>query len=102
MQQVTSREEYLDLVDQVLFEVDEMIVCADDEDEVDPWFTEIRSKLEEVAQALRTLHTEVKSGTHAFGDGQDLPFMPLVRELKDRLPINPLFEALNRFHKSGI
>ncbi len=101
MQRITSRDEYLDLIDQALFEVQEMIVCADEEDAEDSWFSPIRSQLEELAAGLRTLKIEVASGAHVSGDGQDLPFMPLVRKLKDRLPINPLFEALNVFHKSS-
>lgn len=96
-----SKDEYLDLVDQAIFEIDELLMCAEDEGDGDLEFTELLPVYEQLADSLRILHADIQSGAHAFASQSDLEFMPLVREWKNRIPFSDLLEALNTFHRVG-
>ncbi len=94
--------EYLDLVDQAIYEVGELIRCA--EDEADPEEYEFTPQLPhfgELERGLKQLHAEVAAGTHVFGSA-DLSFMLLVRKLGERLPFRGLIETINTAHKTGV
>ncbi len=95
--------EYLDLVDQAIYEVGELIRCAEDEADPDEYeFTPQLPQFGELERGLKQLHAEVAAGSHAFGNNADLPFMPLVRKLGDRLPFRTLIETINTAHKTGV
>lgn len=95
-------DEYLDLVDQAIYELDELMRCAEDEgDPEDSEFSALPPAFEQLRRGLRQLHAEVVAGAHVFGAGPDLGFLPLARRLGGRLPFRDLLEALNRVHRSG-
>ncbi len=95
--------EYLDLVDQAIYEVGELIRCAEDEADPDEYeFTPQLPQFGELERGLKQLHAEAAAGTHVFANGADLPFMPLVRKLGDRLPFRTLIETINAAHKTGV
>ena len=81
-----TRDEYLDMVDQAIYEADELLMCAQDEgDPEDSDFSAILPVLEQISKELKKLHASIMQGTHKFG-GEELSFMPLVRQWKDRIP----------------
>ncbi len=95
-------DEYLDLVDQAIYETEELLLCAGDEAEAyDYDFSEIMPVFEELLRALKKLHADILAGTHAFADESDLAFMPLVRQYRERIPFRALLEALNTAHRAG-
>ncbi|MHB8454869.1 MAG: hypothetical protein ACYDDO_09265 [Acidiferrobacterales bacterium] len=101
MQQLQSHKEYLDLIDQALFEVDDLMRCAEEEgDGVQEYDAQI-PVYEQLAAGLARLRDEVARDTHAFGDGKDLAIMSLVRQWKSRIPFHGLLETLNTVHRSG-
>lgn len=97
-----SRDEYLDLVDQAIFEIEDILLCAQHEgDPEDYEFSSILPVYEQLSQELKKVHADVLQGAHVFGKGEDLPFMPLVRKWKDRIPFHDLLTILNSVHKTG-
>jgi hypothetical protein len=98
-----TRDEFLDLVDQLIFEIEEVLMCSQDEgDPEDSEFSELLPVYERLSQDLKKLHAEIMQGRHAFGENQDLPFMPLVNKWKDRLPFYNLFATLNIANRQGL
>ncbi|OGI58968.1 MAG: hypothetical protein A2V58_00630 [Candidatus Muproteobacteria bacterium RBG_19FT_COMBO_61_10] len=101
MYQPKTTEDYLELVDQAIFEVQDLVRCAEEEDDGIVEFAAQLPVYRELAEALQTLRAEVAAGTHKFGDKQDLPFMHLVRQWRSRIPFHVLLGALNTAHKEG-
>ncbi len=90
---------YLDLLDQVMFELDDLIACATDE--MDDEFAAHLGAYQDVAAALRKLRTAVAAGAHRFGANEDLEFMALIRGRRNAFPFYGLLETLNRVHRAG-
>jgi hypothetical protein len=98
-----TRDEFLDLVDQLIFEIEEVLMCAQDEgDPEDSEFSDLLPLYEQLSADLKKLHAEVMQGTHTFGGDRDLPFMPLVNKWKERLPFHNLFATLNAVNRQGL
>ncbi len=82
-----TKDEFLDLVDQAIYETDEIMMCAADEgDPEDYQYSAMLPLFEQLRRELRTLHAAVVEGRHVFADGSDLSFMPLVRKWRDHIP----------------
>ncbi len=98
-----TRDEFLDLVDQLIFEIEEVLMCAQDEgDPEDSEFSDLLPLYEQLSNDLKKLHAEIMQGKHVFGEDQDLLFMPLVNKWKERLPFYSLFATLNIVNKQGL
>lgn len=98
----TSINEYLDLIDQAIFEVEDVLMCAADEGDEDWEFSDLLPVYQQLVAELKRLHGAVQGGRHVYANGTDLPFMALVRRHQERIPFSSLFEALNRTHLAGI
>jgi hypothetical protein len=96
----TSVDEYLDLIDQAIFEIEDVLMCAADEGDEDWEFSDLLPLYQQLVGELKRLHEAVSGRRHAYGTG-DLPFMAIVRRHQDRIPFSALLEALNRTHLSG-
>ncbi len=92
--------EFLDLADQAIFEMDELAVCA--EEDMDDEMADLVQTFRALSHQLRQLHDRVDRGTHQFADGEDLPFMGLVRRYRRVIPIYQIFDLLNQAHRQGI
>jgi len=98
-----AQDEYLDLVDQAIFEVEDFLMCAEDEgDPEDNEYSDILPVYEQLSKELKMLHADVLQGRHDIGKGEDLPFMPLVSQWKNRIPFHALLAALNHAYKTGL
>lgn len=97
-----TQDEYLDLVDQAIFEIEDVLMCAEDEgDPEDSAFSDILPVYEELSSNLKKLHADILQGRYAIGQGEDLPFMPLATKWKERIPFHDLLAALNYAYKTG-
>ena len=94
-------DEFLDIVDQAIFEIDEILLCAEDEDGTDFQLSGMVHIYEVLATELKALHEDIKRGQHNFADGADLAFMPLVEKARNFIPFVDLLGMLNRAHKEG-
>jgi len=97
-----SVDDYVELINQALFEVEDLILCAEDEGEGDTEFTDMMPDLRVIEAGLKALHAEILGGDYVIGRGEDLPFMPVVQKVRKRLPIVVLIDAINNTHKKGL
>ena len=101
MYQPKTPAQYLELVDQAIFEVEDLLRCAEDEEGGIVEFASQMPVYQELLAELKALRAAVAAGQHAFGVKQDLPFMPLVRQWRSRIPFYTLLGSLNTAHKEG-
>ncbi len=95
-------DEFLDLVDQAIFEIEDVLMCAGDEgDPEDHEFSDVLPVYEHLSRELKKLHADVLQGKHSIGKGEDLPFMFLAAKWKERIPFYDLLTALNYTYKTG-
>jgi tetrahydromethanopterin S-methyltransferase subunit A len=94
-------DDYVELINQALFEIEDLILCAEDEGEDDNEFSMMKPDLRVIEAGLKALHAEILGGDYAIGRGEDLPFMPVVQKVRKRLPIVTLIDAINSAHKKG-
>jgi hypothetical protein len=92
-------EEYVDLVDQALFEVEELRFAAEYDMES---LGSANAFVDVLEQEVRKLRASMADGSYQFGR-EDLPFMALVEKQDERvLPFQELFRAINKTHKEGL
>jgi len=94
-------DDYVELINQALFEIEDLIMCADDEGDGDTEFSTMMPDLRVIEAGLKALHAEILGGDYVIGRGEDLPFMPVVQKVRKRLPIVTLIDAINSAHKKG-
>ncbi len=92
-------EEYVDLVKQALFEIEELRVAAEYDMEDMGTSLKFAGDLEE---AVRTLYKSMEDGTYRF-ENRDFPFMEIVDRYDDRqLPFRYLLRVINETHRKGL
>ena len=103
MYKIRNAEDYIRLVDQTLFELDDLVACAEDEGEGESEFLALLPSLRQIGDGLKTMKSEIKAGTHVIARDQPLPFMPVVSDNRRRLPVAivGLLDALNVAHRKG-
>jgi hypothetical protein len=94
-------DEYLDLIEQALFEVGDLIACTEDEGDGDAEFTGMLPTLQKLEAGLKALQSEIRAGGYTLGAGEDLAFMAGVAAVRRRLPVAPLLDAISLTHKKG-
>jgi hypothetical protein len=101
MLQPATMDEYIDLVHEAVYELDELRLSIEESSPEDEW--ERYGELLELLDAqVRRLYEDLTSGRYRFRPGEDLPFMPLVERLGKEVPVRPLLEAINRVHRRGL
>ena len=92
-------EQYVDLVDQVIFELEELRMSAEyDMDSLG----DALEFLGELEGGVRALRQSMADGSYRFAD-EDLPFMPLVAQANELLlPFKDLFRVINETHRQGL
>ncbi len=92
-------EEYVDLVDQALFEIQDLRAAAEYDMDSLGAATEFLDELERDVQRLREAMSD---GSYRFGD-EDLPFVKVVERQDDRiLPFRLLLLKINETHRKGL
>ena len=98
-ERASTIQEYVELVDQVIFDLEELIESKAydlDEIETSPVYLELLLK------EVRELRASMADGSYLFGR-QDLPFMRLVKRSNEQmLPFIRLFYRINQTHKQGL
>lgn len=99
MEKPKTMSEYLNLIDQAIFELEELRFSAEyDSEELGQAF----SFLDTVEAQMRKLREQVVSGKYRFGT-EDLPFMPIVEKQDEYLlPFKPLLRTINHTHRTGL
>jgi hypothetical protein len=99
MRNVDKYEEFVDLVHQAVYEVDELRACFE-EDEYD--MERYAPFIDALDASLRQLYDDIISGNYAgAGMGGDLPFMKIVNRFERDIPFRDLLKTINAAHRKG-
>jgi hypothetical protein len=101
MKNPTTWDEYLDLVHQAVYEIDEMRACID-EDSGDEDAELYAQFIDPLDMHLRKLFDDMISGRYQFPGNTDLPFMAVVQRFGRAIPFRLLLETINRTHRQGL
>jgi hypothetical protein len=98
-ERVRTIQEYVDLVDQAIFDLEELLASAAyDIDDI----ADCPADLEVLLKEVRELRRSMADGSYLFGR-EDLHFMRLVKKNNEKtLPFIRLFYQINRTHKQGL
>ncbi len=92
-------DEYLELVAQAIFEVEELRMSMEYDME---GMNGVDSFLEELEGDIRNLKQAMSDGSYQWANG-DLPFMAIVERTSDRLlPFKYLLRQINYTHLNGL
>jgi hypothetical protein len=94
-----TAEEYVDLVDQALFEIEDLRMAA--EYDMDSMGAAM-DFLEDLARDVRKLRDSMADGSYMFGK-ENLPFFKLAEQQEERiLPFRQLLLKINETHINGL
>ncbi|WP_298134781.1 hypothetical protein [Acidiferrobacter sp.] len=94
-----NQEEFLDLLDQAIFETRDMLSVIESEGE-ECELAENAGIFEALEKMLVDLHVEVCAGRHTFG-GSSLAYADLLARFRSRIPFADVLEMLNTVQKGG-
>lgn len=94
-----TADEYVELINQALFEIDDLRAAAEyDADSMGG----VMEFLDQLDRDVRGLKQAMIEGRYQFGTG-DLPFMRIVETYDERvLPFKYLLRVINATHKLGL
>jgi hypothetical protein len=99
MKSPKTMDEYIDLVHQAVYEIDELRSCIEDDEEEMGVFEPF---VEQLDNQLRALYDEMISGKYQFPGDADLPFMGIVQRYGPAIPFRKLLEVINSTHRKGL
>lgn len=94
-----NQDEFLDLLDQAIFEVRDMLSAIETEGEefdLGP-YTGVFESLEAI---LIALHDDIRAGRHRFGAGA-LAYADLLERYRAHIPFADVLETLNAVQRRG-
>ncbi len=99
MKKPTTYDEYVDLVHQAVYEVDEMRASI----EYEPEYMERWSGLLDLLDGvLRRMYDEMVADTYQFPTGKDLAYMQVLNRYGPDFPFKQLLIRINDTHKNGL
>jgi len=100
MKRPKTVDEYIDLMHQAVYEVDELrSIMDEDSDEFAPF----RPYIDLLDKQLRQMYDDMLTGNYRFDpNGPELPFMDVVRKLGPRLPFGNLLKVIDQTHREGL
>lgn len=99
VQRARTPEEYVDWVNQAIYEIEELRLSA--EYDMEDMGASLRF-VDELEKRVRELHAAMEAGSYAFAN-QDLAFMELVDKYDaDALPFRYLLRQINETHRKGL
>lgn len=101
MEKPGTLAEYIELVDQALFEVEELRATVEYDGES---MNEALRFLPSLEEEMRKVRQGLKDGSYTWGYGKhDLPFMMIVESQSDKiLPFKSLLRVINHTHRNGL
>ncbi len=99
MHRAKTAEEYIDLVKQAVFEVEELRMAMEYDIES---MQETSTFVDQLESQIKALYKSMEDGTYQFAN-RDLDFMPLLNRCDDRvLPFKYLLRMINETHRKGL
>lgn len=99
MKRPKTVDEYVDLVHQAVYEIDEFRTSLDYEPENAEMYGPF---IEHLDGLVRQVYSDMVSGTYQWGFGEDLPYMPLVVKYGRFIPFQRLLMTINETHREGL
>lgn len=100
MKRPKTADEYVDLMHQAVYEVDELRSVMDEESDE---FAPFRPYIDLLDRQLRKMYDDMLTGQYQFDpNGPELPFMEVVRRLGPRLPFGALLKVIDETHRFGL
>jgi len=94
-----TAEEYVDLVDQALFEIEDLCMAVEYDTESMGAATEF---LQDLERDVRKLRDSMADGSYMFGK-ENLPFFKVAEQQDERvLPFRQLLLKINETHINGL
>ena len=99
MKKAHDLNEFIDLVRQAMYEVDELRACLEyDDDETATY----KPYLDPLDKILRDLYESMTTGRYlGVGEGHDLAFMPLFIRHERDIPFREILRTINATHREG-
>lgn len=93
-------DEYIDLVHQAVYEIDELCAIVEEDEErlalLKPFAGELDAQ-------LRKMYDDMISGRYQFDpNGPDLPFMAISARFGQHIPFKKLLSVINHTHRFGL
>lgn len=99
MKRPTTYDEYVDLVHQAVYEVDEMRAGVEyDPENMERW----AGLLNHLDGILRPMYDEMVADTYQFPTGKDLGYMHVLNRWGPDFPFKQLLLVVNETHKNGL
>ena len=99
MKRPKTVDEYVDLVHQAVYEIDEFRTSLD----YDPENAEVFGPfIDQLDTMVRQIYDDMISGRYQWGMGEELPYMPLVVKYGRFIPFQHLLMTLNETHRDGL
>ena len=98
MRAPADMDEYIDLVHQAIYEIDELNACIEDDTEEMEHYLAFIAPLD---NQLRELYSDMTGGKYQLSPDTDLPFMAIVRKFGAQIPFKQLLEVINTTHRRG-
>jgi hypothetical protein len=99
MKRPKTVDEYVDLVHQAVYEIDEFRTGLEYEPENAEMFGPF---IEHLDTQVRQVYDDMVSGRYQWGFGEDLSYMPLVVKYGRFIPFQRLLMTINETHKHGL
>lgn len=100
MRNVDKFEEFVDLVHQAVYEVDELRACMEDAEDYD--MGRYEPFIDALDAAVRQLYDDIVARQYSgAGMGGDLPFMKIVNRFERDIPFRDLLKTINAAHRKG-
>lgn len=99
MKRPKTVDEYVDLVHQAVYEIDEFRTSLDYEPENAEMYGAF---LDHLDSHVRKVYDDMITGKYEWGYGQDLPYMPLIVKYGRFIPFQRLLLLINETHKEGL
>lgn len=94
-----TANEYVELVRQALFELEDLRAAAEYDGES---MGDALAFVDDLERGVRAVYDAMAAGRYEFAD-EDLPFMHIVQVADDRmLPFKNLLKVINETHRQGL
>ena len=99
MRRPRTADEYVELVRQAMYEVDELRACLDYDHES---MKHMAPFIDDLERHVNKVYDDMKQGSYIFQPNADLPFMEIVNKWGDSIPFYQLLRVINQTHREGL
>lgn len=99
MRRPSTADEYVEMVRQAQYEVEELQACLDYDNES---LKHLAPFIDTLQQNINKVYDDMKEGKYVFQPNADLPFMEIVNKWGDSIPFYQLLTVINKTHREGL